>query len=587
MSEYSVYFNPPGFDDYPRTVQQTVDHVALNAHVERVDVNDVYVKGSSVPSSSDNDKIWIHYPDSQISPAEEPNIIAIPPPPTEGFYFPNNPPVIGAFKVVPVYSFGVFYDAATKYTWSLPMGGAFDQIRVYDSLGNIIYTSSLSTSFGYGQRECRMTKTPAGRLFISIAELINTAGDFTVSVLEVVGPTLSGSSFVYQGGVFISGSESVSALGNRGLCYDSSGSLYVVLQKYFSSSADPITEIYKSSNTVGDPFTKITTTLPSPYSTDFLDSQVRVAITNSANNILIMVDRPSGGGVVDILSLVPSTGVATLLTSYTIVGPAYEVGTSSIGIDSSDSLYFCMDNRVYKLTSGGTLTVYAGTGVAGNVDGPLLNAQFKKPIGCFVSGTELLVVDFGTTVNFPASECLIKSTAAYAKYPLITNSSFSYIRLIPYNSNSVQIIATNNPSLYGASGLPFGVSVNTSTGIISGVPTIPGFYTVTLTASNFYGGYSKEFIFEVLTPKRTNFFNLPALRKYADSTNAWQEISTLKRGDIILAPDDLDIVFPWGESNKVYDMTPWGEPFFLVPTLPTPPSGFKYKYYIGVAVTPQ
>jgi len=66
MSEYSVYFNPPGFDDYPRTVQDTVDHVALNAHVERTDVDNIYVTGSTIPSVEDNDKIWIQTPSANL-----------------------------------------------------------------------------------------------------------------------------------------------------------------------------------------------------------------------------------------------------------------------------------------------------------------------------------------------------------------------------------------------------------------------------------------------------------------------------------------------------------------------------------------
>ena len=45
MNEYSVYFNPPGFNDYTRTVQDTVDHVALNAHVDKPALNDIYVTG--------------------------------------------------------------------------------------------------------------------------------------------------------------------------------------------------------------------------------------------------------------------------------------------------------------------------------------------------------------------------------------------------------------------------------------------------------------------------------------------------------------------------------------------------------------
>jgi len=54
-------------------------------------------------------------------------------------------------------------------------------------------------------------------------------------------------------------------------------------------------------------------------------------------------------------------------------------------------------------------------------------------------------------------------------------------------SFTYQIQANNNPTSYGASGLPEGLSVNTTTGVVSGTPTTPGSYTVGLTASNATG----------------------------------------------------------------------------------------------------
>ena len=49
---------------------------------------------------------------------------------------------------------------------------------------------------------------------------------------------------------------------------------------------------------------------------------------------------------------------------------------------------------------------------------------------------------------------------------------------------SYQIAATNSPTSYGASGLPTGLSVNTSTGAITGTPSVTGTSSVTISAAN-------------------------------------------------------------------------------------------------------
>src|SRR5205807_4467115 len=47
-----------------------------------------------------------------------------------------------------------------------------------------------------------------------------------------------------------------------------------------------------------------------------------------------------------------------------------------------------------------------------------------------------------------------------------------------------QIAATNSPTSYSATGLPMGLSVNPSNGLISGTPTAAGNSSVTLSAVN-------------------------------------------------------------------------------------------------------
>src|SRR4029077_20254414 len=49
---------------------------------------------------------------------------------------------------------------------------------------------------------------------------------------------------------------------------------------------------------------------------------------------------------------------------------------------------------------------------------------------------------------------------------------------------SYQITANNNPVSYNATDLPQGLTVNTTTGLISGTPTATGVFPVTISATN-------------------------------------------------------------------------------------------------------
>lgn len=60
-----------------------------------------------------------------------------------------------------------------------------------------------------------------------------------------------------------------------------------------------------------------------------------------------------------------------------------------------------------------------------------------------------------------------------------------------------QISASNTPTSWSATGLPAGVTINTSTGLISGTPSGSGTGTATITATNAGGNSSKQFAWTV------------------------------------------------------------------------------------------
>src|SRR5258706_183578 len=76
--------------------------------------------------------------------------------------------------------------------------------------------------------------------------------------------------------------------------------------------------------------------------------------------------------------------------------------------------------------------------------------------------------------------------------PVITSAS-SATGLVG-SAFSYPITATNSPTSYDASGLPAGLSITTTNGLISGTPSVAGTSTVTLSATNAGGTGTKSLL---------------------------------------------------------------------------------------------
>jgi uncharacterized protein YhjY with autotransporter beta-barrel domain len=126
------------------------------------------------------------------------------------------------------------------------------------------------------------------------------------------------------------------------------------------------------------------------------------------------------------------------------------------------------------------LTVNTTTGLVSGVPSSVgtFNAIVSATNG---TGTGTLGVTFTITLGPP-----VITSAATAQGA--TGVAFTY-----------QITATNNPTSFNATGLPAGLSINTSTGVISGAPAATGTTNVTLSATNAIGTGTQTLVFTVVT----------------------------------------------------------------------------------------
>jgi len=81
------------------------------------------------------------------------------------------------------------------------------------------------------------------------------------------------------------------------------------------------------------------------------------------------------------------------------------------------------------------------------------------------------------------------------------------------SSFTYNITATNSPTSYNATGLPAGLSINTTTGAITGTPTVSGTFNITITATNGIGSDNQTLVITIgVGPclSQTTFTALPS-----------------------------------------------------------------------------
>lgn len=112
----------------------------------------------------------------------------------------------------------------------------------------------------------------------------------------------------------------------------------------------------------------------------------------------------------------------------------------------------------------------------------------------------------------------VTSTAPPTIVPTITSSIANLTATYGVAFTNYTITASESPTSFSATGLPAGVAINTTTGVISGTATVVGTFPVSISATNIIGTSAVVTKNYIVTPKPLTITGLTSTNKVYDGT---------------------------------------------------------------------
>ena len=180
-------------------------------------------------------------------------------------------------------------------------------------------------------------------------------------------------------------------------------------------------------------------------------------------------------------------GTGSMTLALTINPPAPVITSHASALGTAGKAFS------YSITASNKPTSFGASGLPAGLS---VNAQTGLISGSPAAAGILPATISATNAGGTGSLALLLTV--YPSSPVVTSASSASGSV--GKAFSYAITASNNPTSFGASGLPTGLSVNTKTGLISGTPTSVALSTVTLTAVNTGGTGAMAFTLNVNPP---------------------------------------------------------------------------------------
>ncbi len=269
--------------------------------------------------------------------------------------------------------------------------------------------------------------------------------------------------------------------------------------------------------------------------TGFVNSETSSVISGSASYTTNYTNTtPAGTSGVHITPAIGSLAAANYDFSTFVDGTiTINKANSSIAVTGSNS--FSYDGNphgpsTYNVTGSTGSVTFNYT----NTSGPVYNSS--TPPTNAGSYEVIATVDADTNYNGASSPAfafdIVSATQPVIDSPLTASATYG-VAVSTYT-----ITATNTPTSFNAAGLPAGLSVNTSTGEITGTPTAaPGNYNVTISATN-GSGTGDDILVYTIHAKSLTVSSAVANNKEYDRTNTATISGTLNG---IVSSDDVTL----------------------------------------------